>query len=156
MSFLSVGVGAVLALALQASGSTTNVETDAGAVADVCISLATPDTEGMSEDEWKAFIGCIFRETAAQIDPQLPMKLDDTTSIVAISATGARLNYTYVVNRAASDFSPSQKEYIATSARKSVCGDPDMLATLNRGGSYFYRWLDRSGAVLQTALIDRC
>jgi hypothetical protein len=156
MSFLSVGVGAVLALALQASGSTTNVETDADAVADVCTSLATPDIESMSEDQWKAFIACIFRETAAQIDPQLPIKVDDTTSMVAISATGARINYTYVVNRAASDFSPSQKANIATNARQSVCGDPDMLATLNRGGSYFYRWLDRSGAVIQTALIDNC
>ena len=31
-----------------------------------------------------------------------------------------------------------------------------MVATMKRGGSYFYRWLDRSGAVIHTALVASC
>ena len=110
----------------------------------------------MTDKQWKAFIGCIFRETAAQIDSQLPIRIDDTWTLVAISANGAQLNYTYVMNGAASDLSPSAGANIAKAARRNVCADTDMAATFGRGGSYFYRWLDRSGAVIHTTLIEGC
>ena len=146
----------VLAFAIQASGETPELQTDTQASLNACISVAPPEDADMDSVDWKPFIGCIFQQTAAQMDTQLPIKIDDTTTLVAVSATGPQFNYTYVADMLVGDLAPGSAASIERATRQTVCQSPDMVATMKRGGSYFYRWLDRSGAVIHTALVARC
>lgn len=156
MSILPAMGGAALAFAVQASGDTPEVRVDPESSFDACVGAAPDDETEMDRDAWKALIACVFQQTAMQIDAQLPIKLDDSSTLVAVSSVGPQFNYTYVVNTLVGEIAAGAPAAIEKSTRASVCEDPDMLATIQRGGSYFYRWLDRSGAVIHTTLIEGC
>ena len=156
MSILLAVGGAALAFAVQASGDADEVRIDPESSFDACVEAAPANETEMDRDAWKALIACVFQQTAMQIDAQLPVKIDDTSTLVAVSSVGPQFNYTYVVNTLVDEMAAGAPATIEKSTRTNVCEDPDMLATIQRGGSYFYRWLDRSGAVIHTTLIEGC
>ncbi len=156
MSFLLAIGGASLALALQASGPQVNIETDEVAAVDTCIQQVPENSEELSREEMKAFIACIFQQTAMQMDSQLPIKIDETSTLVAVSASGPQFNYTYVLDVTASELPKGAAASIESGTRQDVCANPDMVSTMENGGAFFYRWLDRSGTPIHTALFSSC
>ena len=158
MSFLIASGAAVLALTMQAHGAYAKPQTDSDAAVDECVAEDRQNVpaDQLSKADLATIIGCIFRATSDQISSQLPMKMDATTTLVAVSSTGPRLNYTYLVDVNARDFGAQQVATLAESTRLSVCQSSDMADTISMGGSFFYRWVDKSGTALHSMLIESC
>ncbi|NCP18914.1 MAG: hypothetical protein GW855_07130 [Erythrobacter sp.] len=154
-----VGAGtAVLALLLQAHGAKAEFETDVEAATTGCIEPHRDAIESQSvgDAEWKQIITCVFANTAAQMDAQLPKKIDPITTLVSVSSNGATFNYTYVIDVATADFRQENIDSLEAAARQNACTDPSMTQTMELGGAYFYRWVDRTGTQITTLRIEGC
>ncbi|MBH1943518.1 hypothetical protein I5L01_04650 [Erythrobacter sp. YJ-T3-07] len=94
MSFLIASGAAVLALTMQAHGTSAVPQTDSDAAVDACIGAVPQDVppEQFPKADRAAMIGCAFRTAVDDISGQLPIKVDPDTTLVAISSSGPRLD----------------------------------------------------------------
>ena len=150
--------GALLALLMQAHGPQVEFETDTQAATESCTQgrEAALRSGTVTDAQWKEIIACVFANTAAQMDTQLPRKMDAITTLVSVSSTGATFNYTYVLDLAKADVRQENIDSLEAATRENACTDSSMTQTIGLGGSYFYRWVDRSGAKITSMLIDAC
>lgn len=156
---ISVGLGAaVLAMALQAQSPQADFDTDTDAATSPCIEAHrdTLQSNSVTEAQWKEIIACVFANTAAQMDSQLPKKMDPITTLVSVSSNGPTFNYTYVLDVSMADVRQQNIESLQAATRKNACGDASMSQTIGLGGAYFYRWVDRSGTQITSMRIDAC
>ena len=157
MSMTGFAGAALLAMTMQAQGSDSGFVTDQQAATAPCLNGSEEAAaDSLSRAEWQKIIACIFQNTAAQMTPQLPKQMDEGISLVAVSSSGPTFNYTYIVDIAASEVTDGGRAGLSSATRKNVCADGSMLTTLEYGGSYFYRWLDRTGTKLHELRIESC
>lgn len=158
MSIIMGVGGAALALMLQAQAPKMEFNTDEDAATKPCLTQyeGSAAANSVSEAEWKAIIACIFTNTAAQMDTELPRQVDQITSLVAVSSHGPTFNYIYVLDVAKADVRQHQIDSLKAATRENACTAEDMTTTMRYGGSYFYRWVDRQGKLITTMLIEGC
>jgi len=146
---------AALAMAMQAQATKPAFETDSDAAIAPCVA-GYDQTRDPTPAEWKQIISCVFTNTAAQMDAQLPKKIDQITTLVSVSSSGPTFNYTYVLDVSMADVQQANIDSLEAATRENACTDPSMTQTMALGGSYFYRWVDRSGNQITTLRIEGC
>lgn len=112
--------------------------------------------ESLSAEERAAKISCINSRVAAQINPQLPARIDPVTMLTHVDSAGTTLTYIYRAEVDRSRLPPAAIEQVKTAARNNACTNPQMRQMLSYGGVYAYRWLDRTGRLLGELRIDGC
>ena len=110
----------------------------------------------VSDAEWKAIITCVFANTAAQMDAELPQRIDDITALVSTSSHGTTFRYVYVLDVAMADVRQANIDSLRAATRQNACTDESMVQTMGLGGSYFYRWVDRRGTLITSMTISSC
>jgi len=146
---------AALAMALQAHGTGPQFDTDTEAATAPCVGGYGEDSTPTAA-QWQEIIACVFGNTAAQMDAQLPQKIDEITTLVSVSSNGPTFNYTYVLDVATAEVGQANIDSLEAATRQNACTEPSMKQTIGLGGAYFYRWVDRSGTQITTLRIDAC
>jgi hypothetical protein len=140
------------------AASLQNVATDPAAAVSGCLSsedqARSPDQ--FSPEERAQKIGCINAAVAAQINRQLPTKVDPLTTLTHIDSAGTQLTYNYTVDIDGARLPPNAIDAVKSSARSTACANPQIRQTLSYGGVYAYRWSDKNGRVLGDLRIDAC
>ena len=103
-----------------------------------------------------AMLSCLARESARVINAQLPMRLDDITTLRSVAADGPELTYVSDVEVDAAGLSAAENEALIETTRAYVCSQPLMRAAVSAGSSYRYIWFDRTGAEFNRITIERC
>ena len=149
---------AALAVMLQAQNTDNGIKTDNDAATAPCVEANRQALESgtVTDAQWKDIISCVFANTSAQMDAQLPKKIDPITTLVSVSSNGPTFNYTYVLDVSMADVQQANIDSLQTATKQNACTDPAMTQTIGLGGSYFYRWVDRSGTQITSMLIDAC
>ncbi|WP_370177548.1 hypothetical protein [Alteriqipengyuania sp.] len=147
---------ALFALTMQAHSGTTNgkLNTDSDAAIATCVDPSIG--QNPTDAQMTAIIACIFSETAAQMDAGLPSKIDEITTLVAVSSHGTTFKYVYVLDVETADVRQQNIDALEASTRQNACTNANMMQTMEAGGSYFYRWVDRSGVLITSFTIEGC
>jgi hypothetical protein len=103
-----------------------------------------------------AALSCVARESARLIGGQLPMRIDEITTLRSVAADGPQLTYLNDVEVDGEGLTAEQSEALMATTRDYVCSQPLMRAAVSAGSSYRYIWFDRSGAEFNRMTIDRC
>ena len=109
-----------------------------------------------SAEEKRAMVTCVNREAARQANAQLPLRVDEVTTITSIVADGTAVIYNIRVDTDAASVPAVTRERIETAARASACARADMRQTMAMGGAYTYVWSDRAGREYLRFRIDGC
>lgn len=109
-----------------------------------------------SPAERSAMLTCLARESARAISGQLPLRIDEITTLRSVAADGPELTYLNDVEVDAAGLSADQNEDLIETTRAYVCGQPLMRAAVSAGSSYRYIWFDRTGAEFNRLTIERC
>ncbi|MEW4448306.1 hypothetical protein [Qipengyuania sp. JC766] len=159
MKYLSAA-SAVLALGLAAQGQAqeAEVQLDEQLAVDACIAPEDQqrDMSEFSREQRDAILACSFKEAERQLAPQLPLQLDDVTQIVAVSADGLVFSYRYAIDIETADVGAEAASFLSEATRENVCNDPDMLATMQEGGSFAYAWYDNSDKLIHRMTVSTC
>lgn len=144
---------ALIALGLAASPAAAQT-VDEAAVEAACGALEREAAAGRAR--LVEVVACANREAARQLNPQLPLRVDEITTIVSVAAVGAEFAYNVRVNVDADSVTEAMRRALGDNTRAFVCNASDMRTTIGNGGSYRYSWSDRSGRPLHELLIARC
>jgi len=144
----------------QAGGPSalSNLTVDHQALENACLSPADarrPLTD-FSAEEKRTIVACANREMVRQMEGQMPIRIDQVTSLVALTSAGATLTYNYRVEVDGATVTDQGRRQLEQSTRATVCGRPDMQQTMSLGGAYAYVWADRAGRPIHAILIDSC
>ena len=101
-------------------------------------------------------VACANAESARQLNAQMPMRVDEVTTVESVAAVGAEFVYYVRVDVDAATITGAIRDNLSAGTRNYVCNAADMRRTIGNGGSYRYRWSDRSGRAVNEVLIDRC
>jgi hypothetical protein len=92
-------------------------------------------------------------EAAKQIRAQLPMRVDDVTTLERVVDAGAMLLYQYNVSLTESDLDASwhlnQKNMLIT----NVCKEPGMRLGLKNGAKYKYDYFGKNGILIAESVV---
>lgn len=157
---LGIGTGASTRPAAQDSKDATDpkLKLDERAATNACVPAAEQKRpiETFTAQRKREIIACINAQAARDARGQLPVQLDEITTLEAISASGTVLTYRYRVAKDVSEIAPAVVERLGASVREKVCKSEDMRSAIQMGGSYAYAWIDRSGKPIHQLQIDRC
>ena len=78
--------------------------------------------------------------------PQLPVRLDDRTTLVELSHRGHVFRLRHLVEPDNPRMTVGERNRRATLAK--ICADDDMRATMKRGAIYEYQYLDRQSRMV--------
>ncbi len=151
-------VGLAFAAAAPASAQTTDVEKGADA-AKVCGLDHDPteaEFQALAPAKRQQIMACFQRQSALDMQPQLPMKVDAITTLRSVTAVGTQIRYDYVVDMDAATVTAEQRKGIEKTMQGKVCGSKDMATVVRNGGSYAYRWEGRGKALLHQLTISAC
>lgn len=101
-------------------------------------------------------VSCVNAAAARQVNAQLPRMMDEVTRLDRITTEGPLLTYHATVLRAASSLPAGSGERLASTARRTVCANPQMRQNIQIGGQYGYRWVDNQGVLIGEVRIDGC
>ncbi|HYD13682.1 MAG TPA: hypothetical protein VEC11_12615 [Allosphingosinicella sp.] len=104
----------------------------------------------------RRLVACIFENTARQINAQLPVQVDELTRLDRITVAGPSLTYHYSTTGLRAELPPNVAALLEQHTRAFVCGQANMAQTLQLGGTYGYRWSDRTGVLIHQVQITRC
>jgi len=86
------------------------------------------------------------REVAKQLQQQLPMRIDEVTTLYNVASADELLIYNYRM-----DIKKSEIDYtdfmskMKTQLRTNVCGQKDMAYVIKNGGKYMYVYIGSDG-----------
>lgn len=131
---------------------------DSQALVRACLDPADANRpeSSFSAEEKRAMVTCVNREAARQASAQLPLRVDEVTTITSIVADGTTVIYNIRVDTDAASMPAVARERIETAARASACSRADMRQTMGMGGAYTYVWSDRAGRTFLQFRIDGC
>ena len=118
--------------------------------------LTVGEMAALPRAEAEAKMACFLREGAKQFNRNLPLKVDEITTLERLSTEGARLTYHYVIDRPAAEVPETMREALRTATKAQVCKAEDMRATIRAGGSYRYLWVDRMRTPLAETVVSAC
>lgn len=135
-----------------------SVNVDAEQAVSACVPAADRNRPlaDISLAQRRRIVGCVFGNTARQINSQLPTQVDDITRLDRISVSGAVLTYHYTIARRLADLPANVRELAEQSTRAKACTDANMRQTLQMGGAYAYHWVDSEGRQIHRFRIDAC
>lgn len=137
---------------------TLNVSLDASSLVSACLTPeeARRPLASFTPEQKRAFVACANREAARQVNPQLPKRVDQITTLTSIAAEDATVVYNYTVDVDAGTITDSARRQLEQATRASVCRQANMVQTMAMGGSYAYVWADRAGRPIHQLRIDAC
>jgi glucose/arabinose dehydrogenase len=135
-----------------------NVSIDTPALVNACLSAedARRPLASFTAEQKHAFVACANREAARQVNPQLPKRVDDLTTLTSITPEDATVVYNYTVDIDAGQINPAALRQLEQATRANVCRQMNMVQTMAMGGSYAYVWNDRAGRPIHRMRIDAC
>jgi hypothetical protein len=93
-------------------------------------------------------------EAARYLNAQAPIQLDEITTLESAETDHIVMIYNNKVARDASEFERATFEAERrTFLVEFVCGNDDMVITLDAGGSFRYNWVDKSDQFIGTVTI---
>lgn len=93
---------------------------------------------------------------AAELRKQLPMKVDEYTTLQNALSSGKTLVYHYVIAADAIDVdNQSFRTEVNEILNKNVCGSEGMLKVIRAGGSYVYQYVSQDGASIAQFRFDK-
>ena len=101
-------------------------------------------------------IACVNAAAARQANAQLPAQVDEMTRLDRITAVGMVLTYHATITRAKAELPANAGQMLESSTRANVCAQPNMVQTMQMGGIYGYRWVDRNGVLIHQIRITGC
>lgn len=153
-----IGVLVMLGGAASQDARDSAAKVDSEAAASACMSeveVAQP-IESFTEARRHGILACVNAQAAAQLNAQMPRRLDAVTTLEQISTSGTTLTYHLRVDTKLADLPEGSASRLAASTRSTVCASQDMRSTIGYGGVYRYIWLDRAGEKIHELRIDRC
>jgi len=97
----------------------------------------------------KAFFGGgTHRDLAPRETLKLPLKLDETTTLVSVNRSGLTVRYHHHLKLTAADFSPDDRATTRATIAARVCGSQPMRSYMEAGYTYIYTFDDRFGQPL--------
>lgn len=151
---IAIGLAAALVAGGLASATAAQPQMDNEALAAAC---------GAVEREWQAgrvgivdVVACANAESARQLNAQMPMRVDEVTTVESVAAFGPEFVYNVRVEVDAAGVTAAMRDNLSAGTRNYVCNAADMRQTIGNGGRYRYRWADRAGRPVNEILIDRC
>ncbi|HEX8193379.1 MAG TPA: hypothetical protein VF552_10815 [Allosphingosinicella sp.] len=150
---MSIWIAAAAALAAQAGAIPAPEEAGKAAVR-TCVSReeAARPVGSLTLAERRALIACAQRVAAAVLAEHLPMRVDELTTLIAVTADGIDLTYKYRVSAGR----PAFRDGFDANLARSVCADRGRATVISAGGAYRYIWHDTSGRVVHRLTIDTC
>jgi hypothetical protein len=146
------------AAATQATSASPPVSVDGRQLIDSCLSPA--EAQRLWEDTSPArrhqILVCLTAAAARQLNAQLPRQLDALTRGDQVTASGTELGYQFTIGRLAADLPGDVAGMLERGTRAQVCAEPSMVRTMQRGGSYSYRWTDSAGQLIHQMRITGC
>ena len=135
-----------------------NVSIDTPALVTACLTPedARRPLASFTSEEKRAFVACANREAARQVNPQLPKRVDDLTTLTSITPEDATVIYNYTVDLDAGQINAEALRQLEQATRANVCRQGNMVQTMAMGGSYAYVWNDRAGRPIHRMRIDAC
>jgi hypothetical protein len=152
MRKVALGVAVALAAAMAAPVWAQDVDNEA--VVAVCVPGGDRPIE--SAEDARRIVACANREAARQMNAQTPIRVDELTTLTGVEASGTHLVYVSRIDLDAATLDSGAPARMEQSTRAYVCQQEDMRNTMSLGGSYGYRWTDRSGQKIHEIRIDRC
>ena len=139
-------------------GNESPVRVDANQAVQTCLTPAERSgaVTNLNPARMRRVIACVNAASARQINAQLPVQIDDVTRLDRVTTQGTELTYHYSVARRARDLPARFRPAIEQSTRGHVCGEPQMVQTMRRGGVYAYRWVDANGVPIHQIRITGC
>jgi hypothetical protein len=95
----------------------------------------------------------IQRQVVRQVQPLLPMKIDEFTTLVAVTAVGPTVLYGYRVEKQSADIDVAAFKSATKSRLENQVCTSSMRKTLERGGSYRYLYYASDGVSLAEVTI---
>lgn len=128
----------------------------AAAVAKACGDHSAEAYAALPAAEARVFLNCLTRAVATELRKQLPIKVDEVTTVSGVEVDGAILTYKVAFDVDKASVTPAMLDILRTSTRKNVCGTDDMRWMIEAGAGYRYSWADRAGAPLGDLLVASC
>jgi hypothetical protein len=155
---MSIAVTLFLLAATAGQDSLKLTPADERQVVDRCVG-AENRNRSMSEltpQQRTALIACAQDVTARTLRAQLPLRIDEITTLEEIEVDGATLIYHNRLNLDAADLQDTARPAIEQATRAHVCGQANMVQTIGFGGAYGYVWVDRTGNLVHRMTISTC
>ena len=158
----AIPVACVLASSAGAAVATqtpsSRVHIDSAQALNACMS---PEEQRRPEAQFSAaqkrrIVACINADAARQANAQLPAQVDEITRLVRMTSSGPTLTYHYTIARRLAEMPANVRDLIETATRAYVCGQQNMVHTMQMGGVYAYRWLDPDGRLIDQIQITGC
>lgn len=89
---------------------------------------------------------------ATEIQPQLPLQVDEVTTWVSAVAEGDTLTYHYRMNGPAAEF--GNVEVLRPDVTAALCADPGMTEGLERGARFAYFYEGSDGGIIGTFTVE--
>ena len=157
------GIALALAFVLAGSGGAAAAQADPAAeeIQTAIAGCVPPDrragpTGAPSAAARSAMLSCLARESARLLSSQLPLRIDEITTLRSVAADGPQLTYLNDVEVDAAGLTAAQSEALIETTRGYVCSQPVMRAAVSAGSSYRYIWFDQTGAEFNRMTIERC
>lgn len=99
---------------------------------------------------------CLTAAAARLLNAQLPRQLDAFVRLDQVTASGTDLGHHFTLGRLAADLPSDIAGTLERDTRAQVCAQPNMVRTMQRGGSYSYRWSDSAGQLIHQVRITGC
>ena len=90
----------------------------------------------------------IQRQVVRQVQPQLPMKIDEFITLVSVTAVGPTVLYEYRVEKLPADIDLAALKSATKSRLENQVCTSSMRKTLERGGSFRYLYYASDGVSL--------
>ena len=151
-------IAAMLAVAMSSTGpAAAQQPADGAALAAIC---GQPDPnismDTLTPNEQRTFVSCLQGQAVAAYKVNLPLRVDDVTTLTDVTADGLTVTYHMTARVAADTVSLSGLAAMRSSTRAVVCENEQLIAMIGIGGAYRYVWKDESGAVIGETTIDSC
>ena len=101
-------------------------------------------------------MSCVQGQVAQQLNVKVPYKVDEATTMTAITANGTIITYHQTADLAVKDLPSGAVQKLIDATRDSICSQSDMRTIIGLGGGYRYVWSDRNGAAIGETTIDKC
>ncbi|MGJ8536207.1 MAG: hypothetical protein ACSHW2_03575 [Parasphingopyxis sp.] len=96
-------------------------------------------------------------EAARQINAQVPISIDELTTVTAARVQGSRIQYRYELSR---EFSAAQiaqfRQFASTQNPESICGNAETRSLINLGGEIEYVYYGPGDRYLFSTPITSC
>jgi hypothetical protein len=101
-------------------------------------------------------LACFTREIVSQLNAQLPVKVDEVTTLERVAAENATVIYHLRTSLPRTAWTAAALVEVKASVRTNLCGDSRTRNMIDIGGAYRVYWSDREGEPIADLFISSC